>query len=173
MAKLKSIKMGNKATGDSSTKAKAAFDEYKKKMDECYAKETANKQQFVSMPPPYLGFQPAYVFTSPQEPFYRSGTVPENSEIQSAQKHDTKDSSILDSLTRLLELSIKTINVSLTGGVAVMNRFYGLGEREHCNGNESCECCNENEYDRECDCCSQHSEPCCCSECHPSVDNCC
>ena len=142
-------------------------------MDECYAKETANKQQFVPAPPPYLGFQPAYVFTSPHETFYGPDTAPEDSATQSAQKHDTKDSSILDSLTRLLELAIKTINTSLTGGVAVMNRFYGMEEREHNMGYESCGCCREHECDCDCDSCCQHYEPCCCCECHPSVGNCC
>jgi hypothetical protein len=171
MAKVKPITIENNAAADSGTKAKTEFDEYKKKMDEYYAKETVNKQHFIPAPPDCLGFQPAYVFTSPHETHYGHNTAPMDTETQSSQKHDTKDASILDSLTRLLELSIKTINVSLTGGVAVMNRFYGLGERECSNGNESSKCCSENRCDCECDGYSQHHE-CCCNDCHPSVGNC-
>jgi hypothetical protein len=172
MAKDKSIRTGNASAADSSTKAKAEFDEYKKKMDEGYAKEIFGKQHFIPAPPPNPGFQPAYVFTSFHETFDGPGIAPADPEAPPAQKHDTKDASILDSLARLLELSIKTINVSLTGGVAVMNRFYGLGEREYRDGNESCECCSEKECDCGCDCHSHHFESCNCSECHPNVDNC-
>jgi hypothetical protein len=172
MKKIQPTNIENETTADTFSKARIAFDDYKRKMDECFAKETANRQKFIPMPPPYPGFPPAYSYTPSQEQFYGSRVDLTDDETQSTQKHEEKEHSILDSLERLLELSIKTINTTLTGSAAVMNRFYGMDEKERCQESESYGFCCERECDCDCECYSQHYEPCCRCECHPSVGNC-
>ncbi len=167
MAKQTPIKKKEPIVQKTATKAQTAFDEYKKRMDEQYAQYT-NAQQ-VTDPPVY------YPMYSLPEVSDDSSTKSNAVEIQGTDSKSLSQtgSNIIDGVTRLLDLSVQTMNTTLEGWMKMMNKFYGVHpQQQYSSDHGDCGC--HQEHDHSCDC---HSHSCCesscgCEDCQPGVHNC-
>jgi hypothetical protein len=172
MAKQKLELTETEAVSGTESKAKIAFDEYKSRMDAFYEKELKMKHHVPPMPPPMFGPPPpAYTFP-PYEPYYYSKPEEEKEKTEPEPECKLKQLPILDSLTKLIELSFKAVNLSLTSGVTVLNRLSGLEDEECFEEYDWGGCNNKGKFDYDEDCHAHHYHD-MCNRCHASVNNCC
>ncbi|HQV33423.1 MAG TPA: hypothetical protein PKV71_16170 [Calditrichia bacterium] len=134
--------MAEKKSGASAKSAKAeaakpnsaqqAFADYKKRMDENYRKAMAEKAPPGANPPqgqvymPVPGFIPAPPGNPNPYPWHRQ--YPDIA---------AQGPNLLDQVGSLLNLGLGIVNVSLEGGLRLMERFYGMGggyEESYCGG---------------------------------------
>lgn len=150
-------------------KAKAAFEEYKKRTaasaDKMWSKDVKFKQPLTGQPlmQPFMNM--------PQPPFAApSGSMSQPFLYNSQAPYipaGLSGAPLFNSIGSMLRLGVDFINASLAGGLQLMEGFSGGGD---CCGSSytGCSCCSEPVC-----CCGDASccEPCSC--CNPSVHNCC
>lgn len=163
-------------------KAQNAFDEYKQRMDQGYQAHLAMKQSSGSGGS--SAEYPMYVL-SDTPPIVAPMMAPPAPMTKTDENTTDAGTSVIDGLAKLLDLSIKTANTTLTGWMTVMNKFYGVSEEyeEHHGG--SCQehgyghggypsgCHGEHVYTCDCNHNARGHHDCDCDDCHPGVHNCC
>lgn len=172
------------SSGASPSKAQSAFDEYKQRMDEGYQAHLASKG---ASAPAGNTIYPMYVIgESSPTPDESGGAGMPSSGNPMSSSADTAGN-VIDSLAKLLDLSLKTANSTLNGWMKVMDKFYGVSEdtgwqHEHGHygnyphGHHHDEpCCCHDEYDDACDCHhdAHHEHDWHGQDCHSTIRNCC
>lgn len=165
------------------TKAQAAFEEYKKRMDGFQARGTRGRDANVGqpLPPPYRpgmpgshpSGMPGWAFSPPPgvmpQPPAHQFTTPKQPNISLG-----SGGVLFESLGNMIRLGVDVLNAGLAGGLQIIEGF---------SGQESCDCdsCRHgspyhhpHDYSHGHhgygDCCCNHGDPSC--GCNPSVHNC-
>ncbi|GAB4379490.1 MAG: hypothetical protein Kow0042_28940 [Calditrichia bacterium] len=169
----------SKKTPPKENKAKAAFEDYKRRMDEHYAAATRGKEMGTPAGPP--GFATGMPPWGAPPPFPGGMPPPFAPPPGAEPTGQVKDAastagSLLERIGNVLSLGVDLLNVGLSGGLKLMEGFSGMERYPsygHLHGMEYghgyCPECYPGgmHHHQECGC-----EPCCCGECHPGVWNC-
>ncbi len=156
-------------------KARAAFEEYKRRMDARAARFAGGIPVSAGQPfpPPFSYGMPAWTFPPPPAPMPGAPTPP-YAMPGSAERLASRTKSLLGSIGDLVQSSIDAVNLGLAGGIQLMEGLWGpgtLGPGPHAYGppppypQPGCHGCS-GYYDCCCDPCCGHCG------CNPSVHNC-
>lgn len=163
--------------------AKAAFEEYKKKMGTSYRDPVVGNKEIKPEPPfgsPYMYNIPPHSFPHlmpgmPYPPFPKHPYVGQPPFLKAS------EGSLFENLGNMMRLGVDFINSTLAGGVQMLGEFSGRGFDCSCShhGYRGDACCNQQSnccYDQSVcchgygDCCRETNGDSCCT---PSVHGCC
>ena len=152
-------------------KAKAAFEEYKKRMDALSAgKAGINVGQPFPPPHPYPYGMPGWAFPPPPA-MMPQPPVPQHSIPGYADMSGGSGKSLFESIGNMIRLGVDVVNAGLIGGLQIMEGFSGQGDY-YCDSpwlDSPCHYPNDYHYGY-CDCCCDPGEA--HYGCNPSVHNC-